>query len=347
MKRRARNGIVLAFAIALAVGLALAAAPASAQSARLKFGTIAPRGSLYHQALLEMGDAWKQAEPRGSQFMVFTDGSQGGEADMVRRMRIGQLGGALVSVVGLMEIHSGAAALQVMPLMFRSWEEVDAAGQRVRPMLEKRLHDKGFVVLFWGEGGWVRFFSKERAVRPSDFRKLKMFAWSGDPEQIALMKAMNYQPVVLETADIIPGLQTGLINAVPVTAMWALASQIDGSAKHMLDIRWVPIVGAAVITRKAWDSLSAAGREALRRAAVRAAGEIRAQRVAIDVEAVEAMKKRGLQVHALNSDAEAEWRALAASVYPRIRGTMVPEDMFDAVQSAVAAYRTANSGEQR
>lgn len=344
-KHRARSASALA--VVIAIGLQLAAAPAFAQSARLKFGTIAPRGSLYHQALLEMGDAWKQAEPRGSQFTVFTDGSQGGEVDTVRRMRIGQLHGALISVVGLMEIDAGAAALQVMPLMFRSWEEVDAAGQRVRPMLEKRLHDKGFVVLFWGEGGWVRFFSKERAVRPSDFRKLKMFAWSGDPEQITLMKAMNYQPVVIETADIIPGLQTGLINAVPVTAMWALASQIDSSARHMLDIRWVPIVGAAVITRKTWEGLSSAGREALQRAAARAAGEIRARRVALDVEAVEAMKKRGLQVHALTPDAEAEWRQLAASVYPKIRGTMVPADMFDAVQAAVADYRFANGGERR
>lgn len=336
-----------ALTLIVALGLQFAAALASAQPVRIKIGTIAPRGSIYHQVLLEMGEAWKRTETQGASFTIFADGSQGGEEDMVRRMRIGQLNGALMSVVGLIEIDAGSAALQVMPLMFRSWEEVDAAGDRVRPLIEKRLLDKGFVVLFWAEGGWVRFFSKERALRPGDFKRMKMFAWAGGPEQIALMKAMGYQPVVLETADILPGLQTGLINAVPVTAMWALASQIDGTASHMLDIRWVPIVGAAVITRKTWDALSPAGKEALQRAATKAAAALRAQREASDREAIEQMRKRGLQVHALTPEIEAEWRQIAESAYPKIRGTMVPADMFDAVQRALVEYRSANAGALR
>jgi TRAP-type transport system periplasmic protein len=324
----------------VALVLQIAVTHANAEP-RLKFGTIAPRGSIYHQALLETGESWKRAEAPGAVFTVFTDGSQGGEADLVRRMRIGQLNGALMSVVGLVEIDAGAAALQKMPLMFRSWEEVDAARERVRPLLEKRMLDKGFVVLLWAEGGWVRFFSRERARLPADFKRLKMFAWSGDPEQVSLMKTIGYQPIVLETADILPGLQTGLINAVPVTSAWALATQIDVSAQHMLDIRWVPVVGAAVITRTGWDSLSPAGREAMRRGAVKAAADLRARRTSSDLEAIEAMRKRGLQVHSLTPEQEAEWRQLAESVYPRIRGAMVPADMFDAVQAALSDHRAA------
>lgn len=333
------------FALALIAGIALqlVAEFASAQQPRIRLGTIAPRGSLYHQALLDMGESWRRAEAPGAVFMVFTDGSQGGEADIVRRMRIGQLNAALISVIGLTEIDAGAGALQKVPLMFRTWEEVDAVGQRIRPPLEQRFLDKGFVVLFWAEGGWVRFFTKERALRPGDFKRMKMFAWAGDPEQVALMKAMGYQPAVLETADILPGLQTGLINAVPVTAMWALTSQIDGAAQHMLDIRWVPVVGAAVITRKAWDSLSPAGREALKESAARAATELRKHRTANDQEAVDAMKKRGLQVHALTPELDAEWRQLAETVYPKIRGGMVPADTFDAVQSALSQHRATMS----
>lgn len=324
------------------------AAAAAQDAARIKLGTIAPRGSIYHKSLMEMGETWRRAEAPGASFTVFPDGSQGGEADIVRRMRIGQLNAALISVIGLTEIDPGAGALQKMPLMFRSWEEVDAVGQRVRPLLEKRFLDKGFVVLFWAEGGWVRFFSKERALRPADFRRLKMFAWTGDAEQIAQMKALGYQPVVLETTDILPGLQTGLINAVPVTAAWALAGQIDVTAPHMLDIRWVPVVGAAVITRSAWDALSPSGKQALRRGAEKAAEQLRAQRATADAEAVEAMKKRGLQVHPLTPELETEWRQLAESVYPKVRGAMVPADMFDAVHEALAEHRgTTSNGAAR
>lgn len=339
-----KNGkFILGAIVALCVLSSIAATAAAQDTARIKLGTIAPRGTIYHRTLAEMCETWRRAEAPGAGCTVFPDGSQGGEADMVRRMRIGQLNAALISVVGLTEIDPAAGALQKMPLMFRSWEEVDTVGLRVRPLLEKRFLDKGFVVLFWAEGGWVRFFSRERALRPAEFRRLKMFAWNGDPEQVALMKALGYQPVVLETTDILPGLQTGLLNAVPVTASWALAGQIDIVAPHMLDIRWVPIVGAAVVTRNTWDTLTPAGREALRRGAEKAGAQLRAHRATMDAEAVEAMRKRGLHVHLLTPELEAEWRQLAEMVYPKLRGTVVPADAFDAVRDALAEYRATVS----
>jgi hypothetical protein len=55
-------------------------------------------------------------------------------------MRIGQLQGALMSVVGLREPSSPSiAALQTLPLLFRSWDEVDHVRERCAPAMEKRF----------------------------------------------------------------------------------------------------------------------------------------------------------------------------------------------------------------
>jgi TRAP-type C4-dicarboxylate transport system substrate-binding protein len=160
--------------IALALGLCVLAVsmPGLAADApiRIRMATLAPRGTLYHQVLLEMGEKWRQAQGNGATFTVFPDGAQGGEGDIVRRMRVGQLNGAMISVVGLMQIDRSVSALQYLPLLMRNWEEVDAVGAVMRPEIERRLYDKGYVVLLWGEGGWVHFFSKERALTPADFR---------------------------------------------------------------------------------------------------------------------------------------------------------------------------------
>ena len=330
--------VVLLMAVALAAML-----PAGAEEPiKIRLGTLAPKGSSYHRALQEMGEKWKQAEAAGSSFTVFTDGTQGGEADMVRRMRVGQLNAALVSVVGLMEIDRSVTALQYMPMLFRDWAEVDYVREKLHAGLEQRLLDKGFVVLFWGDAGWVRFFSKEPSRTPSDFKKAKMFAWSGDTDQVELMKHMGYTPVPLETADILPGLQTGLVTAVPAGAYFALAGQFDTVAKHMLDLEWVPVVGAAVITKKTWDQLSARGREQLRSAAEVAGVKIRTHARKEDLEAVEAMRNRGLDVYRPTPEVKEQWRQMAEGAYPRIRGGMVPADMFDQVRAAVAEYRKQN-----
>ena len=326
------------FAALLWLALALPLVSHAAGSA-LRIASLVPKNSLYHQQLLELGEAWRAAQGGGAKFVVFTDGSQGGEAELARRMRIGQLQGALLSVVGLREIEPSISALQSLPLLFKSWDEVDYVREKMRPAMEKKFLDKGFVVLGWGDAGWVRFFSKTAAFRPDDFKGMKFFAWGSEPEQQAIMKSLGYTPVPLETADILPAIQTGMISVVPSTPYFALASQIYETAPHMLEINWAPIVGALVVTRKAWDEMAPTAQTVLRAAGEKAGTAMRSQaRKEVD-EAVAAMKKRGLVVNRPNPEQLREWQELADKLYPRIRGTMVPAETFDEVFSHLKAYR--------
>lgn len=326
--------------------LLLATAPwlAHAQTAAaLRIASVVPKNSIYHQQLLEIGEAWRPAQGGNARYTVFTDGSQGGEAEIVRRMRIGQLQGALVSVVGLREIEPSIAALQNLPLLFRSWDEVDHVREKMRPAMEKRFAERGFVVVGWGDAGWVRFFSKEPAFRPDDYKRMKFFAWGSEPEQQAIMKSLGYTPVPLETADILPSIQTGMISVVPSTPYFALASQVYATAGNMLEINWAPIVGAMVVTKKAWDDMTPAAQQALKTAGERAGGAMRTRARAEVDEAVDAMKKRGLVVNRPNAEQLREWTALAENLYPRIRGTMVPADTFDEVFAHLKAYRAGKA----
>jgi TRAP-type C4-dicarboxylate transport system substrate-binding protein len=337
-----RRRLLLAAGLLCGIPQAIVACTAFAdESVRIRLGTLAPKGSSYHRALQEMGEKWRKAQGGAASFTVFTDGTQGGEEDTVRRMRVGQLNAALLSVVGLKEIDRSVAALQLMPLVYRSWEEVDYVREKIASKLEKSLFEKGYVVLFWADAGWVRYFSKEPALLPGDFRRRKIFVWSGDNNQVNMLKAMGYQPVPLETADILPGLQTGLITVIPTTPFYALAGQFNGPAPHMLDMKWVPIVGACVITRKGWEMISPLGREELMRAAQQAGADIRRQARQEDTESIEAMKRRGLQVAVPTPEIDAEWRRVAEQAYPGIRGSMVPAEIFDEVMALLRECRGA------
>lgn len=321
----------------------LLAINALAADKQLRIGTLATKNSLYHRQLMEVGEAWRKAQGAGAKYLVYPDGSQGGEADMVRRMRIGQLQGGLLSVAGLREIEPSIAALQNMPLMFRSWEEVDYVREKIRPAMEKKFLEKGFVVLAWGDAGWVRFFSKEPAVAPNDYKKMKFFAWGSEVEQQEIMKSLGYTPVPLETADILPSIQTGMIDAVPSTPYFALATQIYTTAGNMLELNWAPIVGALVISKKAWDDMSPEAQAALRDSGQKAGQQMRTKaRQEVD-EAVEAMKKRGLTVNRPTPEQMKEWNALADGLYPRIRGKLVPTETFDEVVGHLKTFRASKA----
>jgi TRAP-type transport system periplasmic protein len=334
--------------ILLAVlGIGLSSWVEAQEPLKIRLGTLAPRGTSWHRSLLEMGERWRAAQGAGAEFIVYGGGSQGGEADMVRRMRVGQLSAAMLSVIGLSEIDGSVSALQKMPMVFRSWDELYYVRENLRPILEKRFLDKGFVVLCWGDAGWVRFFSKGPALHPADYRRMKVFAWAGDAPQADIMKTLGYQPVVLEVSDILPGLQTGMINMVPSTPFWALTLQFYNHASYMLDMDWAPMVGAVIVTRKAWDAMSPSGQQALRQAGEVAGVELRAISRREHEESVAAMQKRGLKVQPLTPELEAEWRQAAEQMYPMIRGKMVPAEFFDEVQRLLREYRAASREPQR
>jgi len=307
----------------------------------LRIGTLAPKNSLYHRQLLEIGESWRAAQGGNAKYVVFPDGSQGGETELARRMRIGQLQGALLSIVGLSEIEPSIKALQNIPLLFKTWDEVDYVREKMRPSMEKKFLDKGFIVLAWGDAGWIRFFSKDQAVKPDDFKKMKFFSFAGEGEQQEIMKSLGYVPVPLETADILPSIQTGMIQVVPSTPYFALATQVYSTASNMLEINWAPVVGAMVITQKAWDDMSPAGQQALRTAGEKAGVHIRTKARQEVEEAVDAMKKRGLVVNRPTPDQMREWNLLAEKLYPRIRGTLVPAETFDEVLRHLKEYRAA------
>jgi TRAP-type C4-dicarboxylate transport system substrate-binding protein len=314
---------------------------------RVRLGTLAPKGSSYVKHLQALGEKWRQAPAGGVLLTIYPDGTMGSESDMVRRMRLGQLQAGMLTAVGLAQIEPAVAGLQNLPMMFRSLEEVDHIGETLQPRLEKRLEGKGFVVLFWGDSGWVRFFSKQPIIRPEDLRKAKLFVWTRSATDVDTYRSLGVNPVPLETVDILPSLQTGLTDAVPLPPSIALASQVDRAAPHMLDLPYAPLVGAAVMVKKTWDAIPLEARDTLLKVAAEAGKLIKADGRRESVESVEAMRKRGLQVHPVPPDAEAEWRRTMEAAYPTIRGPIVPADIFDEVVKELQAYRAAGAGSKK
>jgi TRAP-type C4-dicarboxylate transport system substrate-binding protein len=308
----------------------------------IRLGTLLPSGTAQHALLQELGERWRKDSGGTVKLVLYPDGRLGGEAEMVKKLRIKQLNAGVFSVTGLSEIDPGSTGLQMLPLMFRSWAEVDYVRDQIRPQLEQRLHAKGFEVLFWADAGWVRYFSKEAATRPAEYRRMKMFAWVGDSAQFSIMQSIGCQPVPLETNDILLGLNTNMITVVAMPPLVALAGRINGPAPHMLDMNWVPMVGAAVIRSDVWDKIPSATRAKLRATAEDIGAKLRTQGRKEGDEAVRAMQQHGLQVHALTPEAGREWQELAAEVYPKIRGTVVPADIFDAVERHVKEYRASH-----
>ena len=176
-------------------------------------------------------------------------------------------------------------------------------------------------------------------MTPEDLKKTKLFVSAGRNEEMDIYRSVGCKPVALEVADILPSLQTGLIDTVALPPTIALALQVDKAAPHMLEMNWAPLVGACIMSKKVWDGFSPAEQEVMRKAALEAGKQIKADGRRECTESVEAMQKRGLTVHNLTPEVNAEWDKTVADAAPMVRGKAVPADIYDEVVAQLKVYR--------
>ena len=93
------------------------------------------------------------------------------------------------------------------------------------------------------------------------------------------------------------------------------------------------------MTKKTWDTIPVDTQKILREVAEKTGKDIRAQARKEMTDSVEAMTKRGLKVHKLTPEAEIAWRKVVENAYPKIRGALVPAELFDEVLRLLAEYR--------
>lgn len=329
-----RRNFMLALSAAAACGRQ---ACAQTPPVRINLGTLAPRGSSFHLALQRMREQWGK---QGVLLNVYPDGAQGSEAEMLRLMRIDTLQAGLFTAVGLAQIESGISGLQSYPLLFRSFDELEYVTGRMQPQFALRLAAKGFVVLFWADAGWLRYFFKEPVTTPEQLRRTRIFVWAGASEQSRILRELDYDPVPMETADILQGIATGQITGISVPPIFALVSQFEKRLPHMIDLDWAPLLGACVVRKPVWDRLSGAQQVALQDAASQAGAEIRSRNRAESAQAVARMQAGGLTVHQLSTAQRSAWQAAAEVFQQRARGRIVPTEIHDEVMRLLAAYRS-------
>lgn len=313
---------------------------ADARPQRIKLATLVPKGSSFHNSLLRMGQEWK-SETKGRVSMIaFAGGSQGGESAMVSRMKVGQLQASLISGIGLSDIDSGVAGLQKVPLLFRSLDELGFVMDEMKPKLERRLQDKGFIVLTWIDSGWVRIFSKSPILSPEDMKRTKLFTWAGDEPQTNLLKRLGMRPVPLDSTEVTSSLQTGLIDTVPMPPFFAMASQVNKPARYMLELNYAPIVGALVVSEKVWNAISAEDKVAVKSIAQKHGKAMTANGRTENENSVDVMRDMGLTVAKAEGETLKAWNRLATEAYSIIRDTTVPAEIFDEVVGLLETYRS-------
>lgn len=321
----------------LAALLAALAPAARGQTTTIKLGTLAPQGSTWHEILKQMGQRWEQASNGSVKLRIYAGGAQGSESDMVRKLGIGQLQAAAITNVGMHDVIPEPQAMSV-PFLIADEKELDCTFEKVRPTLEAALEKRNLVALQWSRIGGIKLFCTEPRKTPDEMRDAKIWAWEGDPKSVEAFRAAGFRPVVLSATDIIPSLQTGMIDCIPSVPLYALTARQHERADNMMDVTWGYMMGATVVRKDAWEKIAPDTRTKLLAIARELGEKVDAEVRRLNDDAVGAMKKQGLTVVPVSASA---WQSAMDKAYPIIRGGVVPAPFFDEVVKTRDACRKA------
>lgn len=320
LRRTFLKGSAVATA-AIATGFPLIAKGAAEHT--LKIATLAPDGSSWHKAFKQVARDVKEQTDGRIALKIYAGGVMGDEPAMVRKMRTGQLDGAAVTNVGLGEINAQLLMLQ-LPLLFRNNDELDRVRGAMSSKFEGLLDAAGFRLSGWGDVGFTYLFSNSPIKKPADAKATKMWVWASDPVSREVMKVAGINAIPLDLPDVLPSLQTGVIDAFMNSPYGAIALQWYTKAAYITNLKLAVTIGGSVMTTTAWNKLSDADKQIIQDIAHAKHGALLTRIRKDNTKAVDALKDKGMEV--IEPEAFAEWKKLADTVRTNLTGSL-----FDAV----------------
>ncbi len=323
----------------LLVGILLAAAMTAANAADIKVATVAPDGSRWMQQMRAGAEEVKARTAGRVTLKFYPGGVMGNDAQVLRKIRIGQLQGGAFTAGGLAERYAGLN-LYGIPLLFNSLDEIDAVRTQLDPELTAGLDRAGFVTFGFIEGGFANLFSNEPIRTVDDMRRKKVWVPEGDAISFLAMETMGLSPSVLPVTDVLTGLQTGLIEITFASPVAALVLQWHTKVKYITDLPISYSMGVFAIEKAAFTALSADDQSVVREVMGRYCQQLDREAREDNRKAAEVLARSGLETVTVNDSDVAVWRKTIDSIHPQLRARPdIDAALFDRLLALLAEYR--------
>lgn len=296
----------------------------------LKMATLAPKQSPWGKVFSALSKAIDSKTKGEVEVIWLWNGTAGPEDSVVGKMKSGQIAGAAITAVGLSAIHKPIVALQ-MPGAFKTWAELDAARNKLRPVFDKAMLDAGFQVSGWGDVGVARFMSSGFAVAvPTDLRGKSPGHIRDDiigPKLYESIGGVTPKPGTV--TEFLPMLSSGSINVMDTPSLAAEQFQWASRLDHINTGVAGFHIGATVTSVKALDGLPADQRKLMEEMSQKAAkaltGIIRKE----DDGAFQRLTKK-MKVHEPTKDESAQWDALFKKACQKVKNAL-PGDVLSRI----------------
>ena len=316
----------------------------AAEAVQLKIATVAPDGSFWMTEARKAADEVSERTYGRVSFRFYPGGTMGDDGAVQRKMRIGQLHGG-VFIAGSFSHAVPDLQIYTLPLLFSTYDEVDAVRAKMDAPLIEALAEKGFHSFGFIEGGFAYIYSTKKAATFSELEGQKAWLPENDPIGKVLIEEAKLSPVPLSLADVLTGLQTGLVDVVTGPPVAAVALQWFTKVKYAIEYPVVYTYGTMVLSNKAWDRLSADDQKIVDEVFTRMTETLNRRAREDNRGARKALEAQGVETLTPPSDTQRQWQELAKRSSTRLAKELgLSRSMLDAIEAEIAALGAGSAG---
>ncbi|HEY0711291.1 MAG TPA: TRAP transporter substrate-binding protein [Polyangia bacterium] len=221
----------------------------------LKLATIAPEGTPWADQVTAYKSKVEAASKGRLRIKPFLGAALGDENQTVGECRRGAIaiwGGTTAALAtSVPEI-----SVLELPFLLGGPEEADKILDGVLlEDLRKRLLARGFVLVLWSENGFRSFGTKWGPIKgPADLKGHKMRSQES-LVHLATYRALGALPQPIAVTEVLPALQTGVVDGFDNTPLYTFAASWHLAIKHFTLSEHIYQPGVVLVAKKEYDKL--------------------------------------------------------------------------------------------
>jgi TRAP-type C4-dicarboxylate transport system substrate-binding protein len=297
-----------------------------------------PRNSPWGRTLDRIAAEWSRTT-NGQVNLHILHQYPGSEGDYLMKLRQDKIQAAIFTSIALNSVTPEIMALSI-PFLIRNNEELDFVLQEVRPTLNARIEEAGYINMALVKAGWVKIFSRSPVYTPNDLKRLKVGTSPDEPELLDAFRTMGFQMVRVSLTDVTQRLNSGMIDAIYQSPISVSAFQLYRVAKHMSTVNLAPFMGGVLMSKNAWSRIPAQYQGPLLEIVRQAGTEIENSFQRSEEEAIANMRQNGVIINQASPLQEDDWyREINRHLPDLVNRNVFHRGMYERIQVILRNYR--------
>ena len=308
---------------------------------QIRLASLVPENTPWGQTINRMAAEWSRVTEGQINVTVFHGGTAGSEAQTMALLRSNQIQAAMFTTMGLNAITPELMSISY-PFLIRNDAELSEVMRRIKPDLDRRMQQNGFVTLAWAPAGWVKLFTRTPITTPDDLKRLRLGSSPDQPEVTQAFRIMGYNVVSADLTETLVALQSGRIDATYISPVYAAGTQLFGIARNMSSINVAPFMGGILMNDVTWRRIPERFKPALMEVSRKLEKEIEESIASLEAESIATMRRHGLVINNLTAAQNQVWYDDTARHEARLTGGANPvfnREYYIRIRDILTQYR--------